>query len=84
MPATRLQYKVANYLADVPQWAYLQSRSTGDALLAVCAHMNQVRSLLAAHSNTLPSRFQGAAQPKMLRGISISLDVKKSRRPLIV
>ena len=60
------------------QWAYLQSRSTGDALLAVCAHMHQVRSLLAAHSSTLPSRFQGVKQPKMLGGISISLDVKKA------
>ena len=78
MLATRLQSKVAAYLEEVPQWAYLQSRSTGDALLAVCAHMHQVRSLLAAHSSTLPSRFQGVKQPNMLGGISISLDVKKA------
>ena len=78
MLAARLQSKVAAYLIDVPQWAYLQSRSTGDALLAVCAHLNQVRSLLSDHSSSLPCRFQGKQQPKMLGSISISLDIKKA------
>eukprot|EP00439_Symbiodinium_sp_Y106_P015496 s7930_g2.t1 len=78
MLATRLQPKVARYLEQVPQWAYLPSRSTGDALKAVCAHMNQVRTLLATHSTSLPNRFQGAPQPKMHGGISISLDVMKA------
>ena len=78
MLATRLQPKVASYLEQVPQWAYLPSRSTGDALKAVCAHMNQVRTLPATHSTSLPNRFQGAPQPKMHGGISICLDVKKA------
>ena len=67
--ATRLQGKVADFLAEVPQWAYL--RSTGDALMAVCAHMHQVRTLISSHSRSLPDKFHGATQPKMLGGISI-------------
>ena len=78
MIAQKVQGKVANYLAQVPQWAYLQGRSTHDALLSVCSHMHQVRELLQANASTLPQRFRGFQQPRMLGGISISLDVKKA------
>ena len=78
MIAQQVQGKVANYLEQVPQWAYLQGRSTHDALLSVCSHMHQVRELIQAHASTLPQRFRGFQQPRMLGGISISLDVKKA------
>ena len=78
MIARQVQHKVARYLDCVPQWAYLPSRSTHDALLSVCAHLNQVRGLIQAHSSTLPQRFLGAKRPRMLGGVSISLDVKKA------
>ncbi|CAE7236089.1 Pol [Symbiodinium sp. CCMP2592] len=78
MLATRLKDKVAMYLQDVPQWAYLASRSTADALIAVCSHLHQVRELLADANKSHPHRFRGAAQPNMVGGISISLDVKKA------
>ena len=78
MIARQVQHKVARYLDCVPQWAYLPSRSTHDALLSVCAHLNQVRDLIQAHSSTLPQRFLGTKRPRMLGGVSISLDVKKA------
>ena len=78
MIARQVQHKVARYLEFVPQWAYLPGRSTHDALLSVCAHMSQVRSLMQAHASTLPQRFLGTKRPRMLGGISISLDVKKA------
>ena len=78
MIAQQVQGKVANYLEQVPQWAYLQGRSTHDALLSVCSHTHQVRELIQAHASTLPQRFRGFQQPRMLGGISISLDVKKA------
>ena len=78
MIARQVQSKVARYLEHVPQWAYLPGRSTHDALMSVCAHMSQVRSLIQAHTNTLPQRFLGTKRPRMLGGISISLDVKKA------
>ena len=78
MIARQVQHKVASYLECVPQWAYLPCRSTHDALLSVCAHMNQVRELIQAHGSTLPQRFLGTKRPRMLGGVSISLDVKKA------
>ena len=79
MIARQVQHnKVVRYLEFVPQWAYLPGRSTHDALLSVCAHMSQVRGLIQAHGSTLPQRFLGTKRPRMLGGVSISLDVKKA------
>ena len=78
MIADKVQDKVLAYLTHVPQWAYLQGRSTSDALTAVCAHMHQVRELLASQTRSLPQRFQGCERQQVIGGVSISLDVKKA------
>ncbi|CAE7463389.1 Pol [Symbiodinium natans] len=78
MIADKVQDKVLAYLTHVPQWAYLQGRSTSDALTAVCAHMHQVRELLASQTRSLPQRFQGCERHQVIGGVSISLDVKKA------
>ena len=51
MIADRVQPKIAADLADVPQWAYLPGRSTADALVSVCSHLNQVRTMLQENAH---------------------------------
>ncbi|CAE7262561.1 unnamed protein product [Symbiodinium sp. CCMP2592] len=78
MIADQVQGKIAAYLSDVPQWAYLPGRSTADALESACSHLHQVRSLVQANTQTIPQRFQGHTPHQLIGGISISLDVKKA------
>ena len=78
MLADRVRPKVCQYLATVPQWAYLPGRSAADALESVCSHLFQVRSMLQENTHGVTKRFRGTLIHKLLGGISISLDVKKA------
>eukprot|EP00439_Symbiodinium_sp_Y106_P002063 s9624_g1.t1 len=77
MLADRVRPKVCQYLATVPQWAYLPGRSAADALESVCSHLFQVSAATPArreiHQEPEPSpqkftRFndkgQGGKGPK--------------------
>ena len=70
--------KVVSFLNRVPQWAYLPGRSTADSIEAVCAHLHQVRELVAANSTSILQRFRGSEPVRLVGGISISLDVHKA------
>ena len=78
MLAARVLPKVVAFLHSVPQWAYLPGRSTADALEAVCAHLQAVRSLVQSKSTTLLQRYRGSQPTKLAGGVSISLDIHKA------
>ncbi|CAE7817040.1 secG [Symbiodinium necroappetens] len=56
----------------------LEASSEAEWHKAGAAQGGKVRSLIQAHASTLPQRFRGTKRPRMLGGISISLDVKKA------
>ncbi|CAE7299087.1 unnamed protein product, partial [Symbiodinium sp. CCMP2592] len=78
MIADKILPKAMAYLASAPQWAYLPGRSTAQALESVCSHLHSVRDMLSKHSCSLLQRFQGHQPPKLLGGLSLSLDIRKA------
>ena len=59
MVASRLQEYVLRFLMDVPQFAYVQSRSMGQALERVAGQCAEIWRLLQAQTNNPHAKREG-------------------------
>ncbi|CAE6920896.1 unnamed protein product [Symbiodinium sp. CCMP2592] len=69
---------VQTALRHVPQYAYRQLASTGDALLRATLHCTQVRQTLAGYQDDHTSRVLGAPERELLGGLMVSIDLSKA------
>ena len=78
MIAARLQPYAADFLQEIPQYAYLGGRSLGMALERLAGHCSMVRKLLQDQPQTLHARRAGRQAAKVCGGAHLSLDVSKA------
>ena len=78
MVAARLQTYAKAYLSTVPQYAYTEGRSLGQALERVIGTCAQVRQLLSEQACTLHARRQGQTSKVLCGGCILSLDISKA------
>ena len=76
--ASRLRPYLEQALAAIPQFAYLQSRQTSDALDRVLSHCHQVRQQLGSYRNSLFDRRAGTQHRHFCGGLQVSLDLSKA------
>ena len=72
---TRLYEQIRARLEQYPQFAYLQSRSTADAIQRVTAHCTAIRSQLKADRFTVHRRRQGTRRARFTGGAQLTLDM---------
>ena len=72
---TRLCEQISARLEQYPQFAYLQSRSTADAIQRVTAHCTTIRSHLRADRFTIHRRRQGSRRARFTGGAQLALDM---------
>ena len=76
--AGRVRPYLEQALAQVPQFAYLRSRQTADALDRVLSHCQQVRLQLSQYRNSIFAKRSGAQHRHFCGGLQISLDLSKA------
>ena len=69
------QRQTQRELCSWPLWAYLRNRSTLDALMHVCNHCKQVRSLIHAQRPTAFNRRQRSPTYKVCGGLQLFVDI---------
>ena len=78
MVASRLQEYVLRFLWDVPQFAYVQSRSMGQALERVAGQCAEIRRLLQAQTKNPHAKREGHKLAHVRGGCLLSLDISKA------
>ena len=78
MVASRLQEYVLRFLWDVPQFAYVQSRSMGQALERVAGQCAEIRRLLQAQTSNPHAKREGHKLAHVRGGCLLSLDISKA------
>ena len=74
----RVHPRVTEAMSSTPQFAYLDHRSTHQALLKVFAHCERGRQLSRAQKPNLIARFDGATVRDCANAFQISLDFAKA------
>ena len=67
-----------NALESTPQFAYRQGVSTLDAITRAGNHCHEVRRLLESASTSQTAKILGAAQPTLIGGLMMSIDLAKA------
>ena len=78
MLATRLQEYAQGFLREVPQYAYLQGRSLGQALERVAGQCAAIRSKLQAQNCNPHAKKEGHRLTQVGGGCFLSLDISKA------
>ena len=78
MLATRLQEYAQSFLKEVPQFAYLQGRSLGQALERVASQCASIRSKLQAQTCNPHAKKDGHRATQVGGGCFLSLDISKA------
>ena len=76
--AERIRPYALQYLAEVPQYAYVTGRSLDQALCRVIAHCAQVRALISSQATNIHARRAGKRQTAVSGGLQLSLDISKA------
>ena len=71
----KAQQQTYGELCQWPLWAYLSNRSTLDALMHVCNHCKQVRSLIHSQRPTAFHRRQHHPKYKVCGGLQLFVDI---------
>ena len=73
-----VKFCVQSWSSQLPLFAYMNGRSTTQALQKVFRHCKQVRDICASHEDNLHRRFQGWKPSKLLGGLQICLDLSSA------
>ena len=73
--AERIRPYALQYLADIPQLAYLAGRSLQQALHRVISHCAQVRASVASQAINIHGRRAGQGSRPLCGGLMLSLDI---------
>ena len=76
--AGRLRPYLEQALHRVPQFAYLRSRQTNDALDKVLSHCHQIRQQLGSYRNSIFDKRAGVQHRHFCGGLQVSLDLSKA------
>ena len=74
----RIKPQLWHLVADLPQMAYLESRSVQDALDRASAHCARVRAVLRAQRQNIHLRKQGHRQAECKGGVLLSIDLRQA------
>ena len=64
------------YMRLIPQYAYLKQRDGQMAILRACAHLRQVRDMVARQKYTVHNQRDGHRRMALLGGLTLSLDLR--------
>ena len=78
MLAERIRPYAPQYLADIPQFAYVEGRSLQQALHRVISHCAQVRASVASQAINIHGRRAGKGSRPLCGGLMLSLDISKA------
>ena len=76
--AERIRPYALQFLADIPQFAYIAGRSLQEALHRVIARCAQVRALVASQAINIHGRRAGKSSQPLCGGMQLSLDISKA------
>ena len=76
--AGRLRPYLEQALDRIPQFAYLRSRQTSDALDRVLSHCQSIRQQLGSYRNSLFDKRAGVQHRHFCGGLQVSLDLSKA------
>ena len=70
-----IQPYVDEYMRLIPQYAYLKHRDGQMAILRACAHLRQVREMVAGQKYTVHNQRDGHRRVALCGGLTLSLDL---------
>ncbi|CAE7721805.1 unnamed protein product [Symbiodinium sp. CCMP2592] len=71
-----IQPYVDEYMKFIPQYAYLRNRDGQLAILRACAHLRQVRDMVAGQKYTVHNYRDGHRRLALCGGLALSLDLR--------
>ena len=71
-----IQPFVDECMKTIPQYAYLQNRDGQMAILRACAHLRQVRQMVAGQTYTVHHHKDGHRRMTLCGGLTLSLDLR--------
>ena len=74
----KLNQQLLRHITRWPQFAFLQYRSSNDAIRRVIHHVNQVRCLILNHRRSVQQRAAGATCHSVCGGLQMYLDVHQA------